>query len=303
MLTLAWQITTVESLIWEYDKETGEVSLTSKSIREICSEHLYYAQYDESGEVDKQALEDAFQTIEDKTPRIIRRINVSTTGEKVALSSEEHSTLSFFVALLLTRVPSFRDGIEDMHRRLVEMFLAPEVERSHGEGTMPQIIEELYNKGQLYDQIEIEIKPQVSLKPMIELASISAQVLLIKLWAFVRPAIDMFFVTSDNPVYFQLPERLCGPRSPAIGPWHPLSEVTVPLRSDLAVICRPSAGYGPGEARLLPFRTARLNVGDTKNINKRIAIAAKRYVYAPERSSALARMVGKLKGTEQRIYV
>jgi hypothetical protein len=45
-----------KSLVWEYDKESGQVSLTPQSIRDICSEQLYYAQYDESGEVDKQAL-------------------------------------------------------------------------------------------------------------------------------------------------------------------------------------------------------------------------------------------------------
>jgi hypothetical protein len=253
--------------------------------------------------LDKQTLEDAFQAIEDKALRIIRCLKVSRTGEKIVLSSEEQSTLSFFVALLLTRVPSFRDGIEDMHRRLVEMLLTPEVERSHREGMMPQIIEELYNQGQLYDQIKIEIKPQVSLKPMIELARIGAQALLTKLWAFVLPAPDMVFVTSDNPVYFQLPERFCSPGAVDIGPWHPLSEVTIPLRKDLALICRPSAGYRPDEARLLQFRTAQLDRADTKNINKRAAIAAKRYVYAPEKSPALARMVGKLKGTEQRICV
>lgn len=292
-----------KSLVWEYDKESGQISLTPRSIRAICSKHLYYAQYDEEGQLDKQTLEDAFQAVEDKAPRIIRRINVSSTGERVALSGEEHGTLSFFVALLLTRVPSFRDGIEDIHRLYVEMHLAPVVERSYREGTMPPIIEELYKKGQLLNQIEVEIKPQVSLKPMIELARIGGQVLLTKLWAFVLPAADMFFVTSDNPVYFQLPERFRSPEAPNIGPWHPLSEVTVPLRKDLALICRPSAGYGPDEAHLLQFRTARLDRTDTKNINKRVAIAAKRYVYAPERSSALARMVGKLKGTEQRIYV
>jgi hypothetical protein len=72
--------------------------------------------------VDKQALEAAFQAIEDKAPRLIRHMHVSRTGEKGALSGEEHRTLSCCVALLLTRVPSFRDGIEDRYRRLVEMF-------------------------------------------------------------------------------------------------------------------------------------------------------------------------------------
>jgi hypothetical protein len=45
-----------KSLVWEYDKESGQISLTPKSIRDMCSEQLYYTQYDESGEMDKQAL-------------------------------------------------------------------------------------------------------------------------------------------------------------------------------------------------------------------------------------------------------
>jgi hypothetical protein len=45
-----------KSLVWACDKESGQVSLTPKSIRDIRSEHLDYAQYDESGEVDKQAI-------------------------------------------------------------------------------------------------------------------------------------------------------------------------------------------------------------------------------------------------------
>ncbi len=110
--------------MWEYDKESAQISRAPRSVRDICSQALYYAQIDENGQLDQQRLGDAFQIIEDKTPGIIRGIQPSKTGEQVALSGEEHGTLSFFIALLLTRVPSFRDGIEDIHRRFVEVSFA-----------------------------------------------------------------------------------------------------------------------------------------------------------------------------------
>jgi hypothetical protein len=292
-----------KSLVWEYDKESGQISRDARSVREICSQFLYYAQIDENGQVDQQRLEDAFQVLEDKVPRIIRSIQPSRTGEQVTLSGEEHGTLSFFIALLLTRGPSFRDGIEDIHRRSVEVSFAQYVQHAHQKGTLPAHIKDLYEKGQLLEQLDVEIKPQVSLQPMIALAQHGSQALLAKLWSFALPATDMFFVTADNPVSFQLPEQFRGYGAPHIGPFHPLSEVTIPLRKDLALICSPSVGYRAHEVRLLHFRTVQLNRGDTKNINKRTAIAARRYVYAPEKSPTLAHMVGRLKGTEQRIRV
>ena len=72
-----------KSLIWEYDKDTGEISRHPKSIRDICSEHHYYAQKREDGSVDNESMEDAFHEIEDKTPRIIKNIKSSGHGKKV----------------------------------------------------------------------------------------------------------------------------------------------------------------------------------------------------------------------------
>ena len=290
-----------KSLVWEYDKESGQVSNDPQSLSKICSKHFYYAQYDKNGRVDHERLENGFQDIENKTPRILKLIRPVSTGEKVGLSPKDHGTLSFFIALLLTRTPSFRDGIEDFHKLIIETSLEVCVKQACQKSALPALIKELDEKGQLLEQLEVKVKPQVSLTPMIQLALLGGQSLLGKLWSFALPASEMFFVTPDNPVCFQLPEKYRSCATHPIGPFHPLSEVTIPLRKNLALICRPSVGYSECDARLLQFRAVQLDSADTKNINKRTAIAARRYVYAPAKSSALARMVGNLKGTEQRI--
>lgn len=287
------------SLIWEYDKETGNISHQPKSVREICSEHHYYAQKSEDGSVDNESMENAFHEIEDKTPRIIKSIEVNATGQKVSLSDEQRAVLSFFAAIQLFRVPNFREGIEEMHRKIVEISLAEIVTHDKQEGKLPPEVEELYER----NGINIEIEPFVSLEPMINLAREGSGRLLEKVWHFAAPADGMTFVTSDNPVYFQAPEEYREHIGYGLGPMHPLSEVTIPLRKDLLLMFSPAVRYTPEQYELLNCTTVCLDKADTKNINKRTTLAAKRYVYSSENSEALVRMVGKFKGTSQRLRV
>lgn len=288
-----------KSLIWEYDKDTGKVSRQPKSIREVCAEHHYYAQKREDGSVDHESMEDAFHEIEDKTPRIIKNIKFPGTGKKVVLTDEERVILSFFAAIQLFRVPNFRDGIEEMHRKIVEIGLSHLVAKDKESGTLPKEIEELYKRG----GINIDIESFVSLEPMINMARGGSTRLLEKVWYFAAPAEGMTFVTSDNPVYFQAPEEYRELVGSFLGPMHPLSEVTLPLRKDLLLIFSPSAERTPRQVELLDCTSVQLDKTDTKNINKRTTLAAARYVYTSEKSEALARMIGKFKGTSQRVVV
>jgi hypothetical protein len=288
-----------KSLIWEYDKNTGEISRQPKSIREICSEHHYYAQKHEDGTVDHESMEDAFHEIEDKAPRVIKKIKFPGTGKKVLLTDEERVILSFFAAIQLFRVPNFREGIEEVHRRVVEIGLDYIVERDKEEGKLPKVIEELYEQG----EIKIDIEQFVSLEPMINMASEGASRLFEKVWHFAAPASGMTFVTSDNPVYFQAPEEYREQVGPYLGPMHPLSEVTVPLRKDLLLIFSPSVKLTPSQFKLLDCTSVQLDKADTKNMNKRTTLAAAQYVYSSEKSEALARMVSKFKGSSQRVVV
>ena len=135
-----------KSLIWEYDKETGKISRQPKSVRDICSNHHYYAQKREDNSVDNESMENAFHEIEDKDPKIIRNIEFPGTGKKVVLTDEEQEILSFFTAIQLSRVPNFRNGIEERHRKLAEVGLDQIVANDKQNGVLPVEIEELYNR-------------------------------------------------------------------------------------------------------------------------------------------------------------
>ena len=164
---------------------------------------------------------------------------------------------------------------------------------------MPKEIEKLYERG----GIKIDIERFVSLEPMINMAREGSARLLEKVWHFAAPANGMTFVTSDNPVYFQAPEEFREEVGPYLGPMHPLSEVTLPLRKDLLLIFSPSAKRTPSQYNLLNCTSLQLDKVDTNNINKRTTLAAARYVYSSEKSEELARMVGKFKGSSQRVVV
>jgi hypothetical protein len=288
-----------KSLVWEYDKKTGEISRNPKSVRDICSEYHYYAQKREDGSVDNKSMEDAFHEIEDKTPRIIKSITFPGTGQKVTLSDEGRVMLSFFTAIQLFRVPNFHEGIEEMHRKMVEISLSHIVANDKQNGSLPPEVEELYERG----GIKIDVERFVSLEPMVNLAKEGSVRLLQKVWHFAAPADGMSFVTSDNPVYYQTPEEYRDQVGAYLGPLHPLSEVTVPLRKDLLLIFSPSTKLTPEQYELLNCTSVKLDKPDTKNINKRTTLAAARHVYSCERSEALARMVGKFKGSSQRVVV
>ncbi|PWQ97922.1 DUF4238 domain-containing protein [Leucothrix arctica] len=288
-----------KSLIWEYDKNTGEISRQAKSIRYICAKHHYYAQKREDGSNDHESMENAFCKIEDESPRVIKKIKFPGTGNKVILTDEERVILSFFAAIQLFRVPSFREGINETYQKLMEMSFGHIVAKSKADGTLPKKIEELHERG----EIEIDIEPFVSLRPMINMATEGAARLQEKIWSFAVPADGMTFVTSDNPVYFQVPEEYREEVGDHFGPMHPLSEVTLPLRKDLMLIFSPSIKRTSSQYNILDCASVQLDKFDTRNMNKRTTLAAAQYVYSSEKSETLARMVGKLKGSSQRLVV
>lgn len=288
-----------KSLIWEYDKEAGSITRQPKSIREICSEHHYYAQKREDGSVDNESMENAFHEIENKAPKVIRSIGVEMAGKKVAIADEQRAVLSFFAAIQLCRTPNFRDGVAEMHHKIAERLLAHVVTQDKREGKLPPAVEDIYLKG----GINIEIEPSVSLGPMIYLARMAAAGMLEKVWHFAVPADGMTFVTSDNPVYFQVPDEYRPSLVYGLGPLHSLAELTIPLRKDLLLMFRPAVKYTSEQYELLNCTVVRLDKADTKNLNKRTTLAAERYVYSSERSEALGRMVAKLKGTSQKLTV
>lgn len=264
--------------VWVYDKRAGRLP-ARKSVKSIAWAPSYYAQENPDGSIDTDSVEkNLAQTIDSEIPKIIKSLKV-TPEKKVNISSGDQEKLAFFVGLSLTRVPSFRDGINDIYSKIASLALN-------------QVA--LENK-QLGDFIESSgltatAKPWVSLAPMIEMANEIAQSALKKNWQFFVPSQGFPLMTSDNPVIFS--GGAAGLRH--LGPAHPGAELVINLTQNLALVCTPKKG--------LPSLYAyQLTPQGTKKFNKGIIQAARHRVFANHKSHTIDKLVKKSDGFEQKI--
>lgn len=285
-----------KSLLWEYDKKTGTNSKEPKSVKQICTEHQYYAQEDENGDINKDKLEDAFSKyVEDPGIRAIDSIP-HKANQGFSLTGENKGTLAFFVAMLATRGPGFRDGVEELHKKIVEKVGARIIHESIAGGDCPDVIKKEIEKKGVWNVLQVDIKKWISLEPMIELAKDGGNILLVKHWTFLRPAKGQMFVTSDNPYSFISPKRSRGPYQ--VGPFNPSVTITVPLRQDLALV----AGK-PAQTIERHYSLKRASGHQTDEINTRTIAAALRYVYAPTIDQEILKKVKDLKYSSQKLTV
>jgi hypothetical protein len=263
-----------------YDK-TSNRAPRKKSVRSIAWAPAYYAQERNDGTTDLDTLETSLATtIDNQIPLILQAIEPKI-GRSVGLSIEDKSAIAFFVGLSLTRVPSFRDGINALHNQVAQIAL------SHQMDADPKLAEIVEKYG-----VKAEAKPWVSLRPMVELAEAIATSALRKNWQFFVAPSSVPLVTSDNPVIFAGKEAELGP----FGPAHPGAELVMNLRKDLALVCTPKQGYES-------MRVFQLSPVDARKFNRGVVRAARQRVFADHLSIEFDRFVKKYSGEEQRIVV
>jgi hypothetical protein len=263
------------SFVWVYDKASDRAP-RKKSVRSIAWAPAYYAQEREDGSTDLDSLEAALaKTIDNEIPIILRSL-LPTPGRIVHLDDRERTSIAFFLGLSLTRVPSFRDGINAMHSRIAQISLDHLAER---EPDVAKIVEQYGAKA--------EAKQWVSLRPMIEMANAISTSALTKNWQFYLAPPGVSLVTSDNPVI--LSGGAVGLTE--IGPAHPGTELVMNLRKDLALVCTPKGGYPSGQVFLLTPAEAR-------KFNRGTVQAARQRVFADHESAVLDAFVKKYAGTE-----
>lgn len=284
-----------KSLIWKYDKTKGTVSKFPVSVRKICSQNYYYSQKDENGRDDHVRMENGLEKIESVAARIIAKIEPGKSSQKINLNGEDRGALAFFIGLLLTRGPNFRDRANDVYKQAVEISFRILYENGQLPEP-PEIVKKLIAEKGVNTVIEADVFPQVSLGPMIQLAEQMGRALLGKVWTYHTPAGGMVFVTSDNPVHFCLPEKY--PKMP-IGPAHPLSEITIPLRKDLALICVPGITLSREKFLQLDGHFTKPDKDETLKINIHTVSSARQCIYSSDRSDDLLNTVKKLECTTQ----
>ena len=268
-------------MIWKYEKRFNSPP-KQVSIKSVAWSSFYYAQELEDGAPDTDTLETLFaQTLENKVPKIIQGIDAKP-NKSVNLTDDEIGILSYFLGLSFTRVPSFREGVNEMHTKIAPSML--EVAAKH---------EPIIAKGLEKYDIQATAKEWVSLKPMLEAASRISESCLAKEWQFFIPHKDVKLVTSDNPVHFSLPHS--AGRIMA-GPAHPAVEIIVNLRSDLALVCTPPRTGGN-------LNAYELDKVSSRRFNTETARAAQNQIYASQNLDGLSKLTKKYANESQSLIV
>jgi hypothetical protein len=258
-----------KQFVWVYDKRPGRAP-TCKSVKSIAWAHNYYAQERDDGSVDSDTLEVGLaQTIDTRAAELIAKLDARGMRE-FKLTEDDESVLALFIGLSLTRVPSFRTGIQDLYSQIAQYtaeIIGPELWL--GPGPPPKI--------------KAEAKEWVSLEHMIEAGEQVANSLMEKQWQFFRSTPDQPFITSDNPVIFSGP-----------APASPYSEVFMHLTKGLAVVCTPKLPHS-----WFPIIDA--PKGQVKSMNATVARAARHRIFASHCSDGLDRLAKKYAGVEQKV--
>lgn len=255
-------------MIWKYDKRFNN-SPRRVSIKSVAWRPLYYAFEKEDGRKDTDTLEIAFaKTIDNDVPNIIQGIKAKP-NEKIKLSEIEVSILASFLGFSLTRVPNFREGINDFQTQILQRLVG--IAKRNNPFTAEN------------DNIHASVKKSSSLKPMIKAAQRISESCLAKEWQFLIPHPEVKLVTSDNPVHFSLPYS-AGKTS--AGPTHPAVEIIINLRPNLALVCTPPRNSSN-------LNTYQLDKVQSRELNVGTVRAAKNQVFANQNLEGLSKLVKK----------
>ncbi|EDM65954.1 hypothetical protein PE36_08131 [Moritella sp. PE36] len=258
-----------KSLIWAFDKIKGEYERLTSSINKICAEDYYYYQIDPNGDVDHTLLEDVLSEIEMVGNNLIDKILGSRSLHYVPINGAQKGELAFYIALLMFRGPSFRDGIAEIYGQIARQTL----NKVWDNAKVPKPLQELVEKEGLSNVIDLQINSTVSLEHMAKSAQAAALEFLKKEWVLINAPEGSNFVTGDVPVVFSPYHQSVGD----VGPAHPLAEILYPISKDTALILTPS--NDPKEYILVgEYNDALLH-----EINTKISGAATKYVYSSEK--------------------
>lgn len=283
-----------KSLIWSIDKHKGEYLRSPSSIKRICYKYYYYYQINDNDEIDHITMENAFSELEKHGDGCLEKVCNSSVDSRVNITEKEQGELAFFLALLFTRVPSFRDGYHDLSGEILTSAL--KIAYSQGRlPDMPDVLKDLVNEKGIENVLKIQIHPFVSLEPMIKLGKQIAFSMLQKKWTFYRLDSYNGFVTSDNPVSFITPNE----KAP-IGPAHPLAILTIPLSKNMAVIISPAKekDANPHNLRVVPASKTFIDI-----INKNTILAANNSIFTSQKNEYIHQLVNQAKGTSQKLSV
>lgn len=272
-----------DSLVWGYDKKHGK-STGKRSVDNICSEDYYYEQPKPDGST-TQMLEDGFNKVEKAAIEIIRKLH-----PQYDLPASEKGTLAYYIALMLARGPSFRDGCRSGLKHLLDI----SAQKLYEMGKFPELPEEfkkLIKNGDITTVINHKVLPHASLRYMLDMASQIGGSLCNKKWDLFFSENDCY-VTSDSPVLFGPSQET----SEEVGPVSLQSPIICPLSKKMALLARPYHNFDSSG-----FEFKKAEKGFVELVNELECFSSERFVYSPIQSEKLLKYIESTKGYRQKL--
>jgi len=200
--------------MWVYEK--GDPKIRKASVKDVAVQKHYYSFVTPEGQKDSETFENFLAFIENNVAPVFQKIK-----KQEILSEEERSWFAIFLASLVTRVPNFRESIEESAAeviRRINLKMASDTEgfksmiRNFENETGSKVnlpIEDL-QKFILDGKYKIKVDPQFSLSMMTLINDFSPIFHKMNWTIFISD--DHKFVTSDNPLFYNDPTH--DPRSP-----------------------------------------------------------------------------------------
>lgn len=286
-----------DPLIWIYRK--GDERILSLPSQSIGFENHYYSFTTNAGEKDSETIENFFAHVEGAASGVFKQLR-----DLELPNEEEHRTFTTFLALLLLRVPTFRNQMEDGAKQLftilnkervgnLESFKRDIDRYEYETGEIVDIPAEELQKTILEDKLELVVSPEFSLS-MISIVEDVEQILGGMHWTYLKATEEVKFLSSDNPLTYNHPTYKPGSFF-GVGLANENTEVTFPISKDLACL-------GTWKSKLKKsFLQA--NSALIKETNRRTVRGATREVYASRKSEAIFRLVQKYKDSAPKVHV
>lgn len=273
-----------KSILWVYEQKRQIRKSTPKN---EAHQRDFYA-YEEAGEK-KQDIEKALGQIESHIAPILRK----TDAPDYFFAEAEKLAMASFVALMFTRVPSHREYTDNLFGQFLKTWLQekskdPEKFKTDYEAFLTErgpteipaddmrniILEGKWEVEQTSSAFNLGTMTQMSMDLTPVIFSLG--------WEIWHTDSDQLFLTSDNPVITSLPGNAS--MSFGMGFGIPGVEVIFPLSARACLVMKGGAAEG----------SAIVTNPAVRDINKRVMVCARRYLYAPEFSSGVAKLFDNL---------
>ena len=224
--------------IWTYDMEAG-VSRGTTVQNTAFEKHLYSVTLEDGTRLDD--LEDVIANIESKAAPVLEKL---TTGQKVG--DQERADFASFMAIMYVRTDVFRHQYAQImtgglqlqmygtafHDRAFKNFIK-KYQRDKGPLSAEEI--ETMRNGMLNPQdFTVSVDKAWTLQAL-TFHNRLAPIFYAMHWSLLKAKEPRYFITSDNPVIFEVPRRHSDPLYGG-GLVHKKVELTFPLSSDTCLL-------------------------------------------------------------------